>query len=87
MRINIKANTHKLNNRLEDCGYTLEEEAELYERQLQDIQDHPGEYLDNLDYLKTYRVRWKNYGYNTPTIPYRFIKETSPNKKGEVTDL
>ena len=87
MGINIKINVHPINNWLKENGYTLEDEIELYNKQLQDVYDNPRDYLDNLEYLRTYRVRWKNYHYKTATIPHSFIKKTSPNKKSEVTDL
>jgi hypothetical protein len=58
---------------LRDNGYAVDEEAALYELQLQDILQNTRWYLDNLDYLRDYYVSWKNYSYPTPTIPYKFI--------------
>lgn len=61
-------------NWLKDAGYTLEEEARIFEDQLSDIIKNPRWYLDNLDYLPTYRVSWKNYrmykGKTTATSPW-----------------
>lgn len=55
-------------------GMTIEEEAEMYEEQLQDIIDNPGWYLDNFEGLREYRVSWKNYHHlpQSPTLPYRY---------------
>ena len=64
----LKIRVCKTNNWLKDNGYTLQEEIEIYKRQLQDIIDNPRWYLDNLEYLVTYRVRWKNYRNNKPTL-------------------
>lgn len=62
---------------------TIEEQAELYYTQLDDIYDNPSWYLKNLDFLKAYRVSFKCYvngtrkrlktgkkSKGTPTTPY-----------------
>jgi len=73
--IRIEVNTHEYSNRLEDCGYTPEEAGEIYDNQLQDIIDNPKLYLDNLDYLKTYRVPWKDYRDKTAVLPLKHVKK------------
>ena len=67
---------------LKEAGYTLKEEAQIYDDTLQDIKIHTRWYLDNLERLKSYRVRWHDYGERTPTIPYRF---TWVAKKAQIT--
>lgn len=68
----MKVRTHPQANLLKECGYTMDEEIALYDAQLQDIIDNPGKYLDGLDYMVTYRVRWKDYRYKTPTLPHKY---------------
>lgn len=57
----IKVKILRTNNWLKDNGYSLEDELEIYNSQLQDILLHTRWYLDNLEYLIQYRVRWVNY--------------------------
>jgi hypothetical protein len=64
-----------VNNDLSANGYSLVEQAVLYDDQLADLFANPRFYLDNLEFLPTYRVGWKNYRSRTPTIPYGFVKE------------
>jgi hypothetical protein len=40
----------------------VEEEDFVYDRCLQQVIDNPRFFLDNLDYLKEFRVSWLNYG-------------------------
>lgn len=80
---------HPTNAHLKDADYSIWEEADIYDKQLQHIYDNPGLYLDSLDKLREYRVRWKDYRSNTATIPYKytikgrggktFIKESPTN--------
>ena len=62
-------------NELSENGYSLKEQAILYDEQLQDVFDRTRWYLDNLEYLPTYRVSWKNYRYNTPVTPYKYTSK------------
>jgi hypothetical protein len=63
------------NRWLKDAGYTVEEEAKIYERNLQDIKDNTRWYLDNLDYLVGYKVSWHCYGKNKqPAVPMSVLK-------------
>jgi hypothetical protein len=59
---------------LKSSGYSLAEEEEIYEETMQDILDNPRWYLDNVEWLATYMVRWKSHGSKTPTMPYRYVK-------------
>lgn len=65
---------HPRNAMLKDADYSLEEEADIYDKQLQHIYDNPGLYLDAIegDFLRTYKVRWKDYQSKTATIPYKY---------------
>ena len=67
MMIQIKLS--KYNNWLKENGYTIEEEASLYLRQLDDIIRNTRWYLDNYEKLATYRVRWVNYSACNITKP------------------
>ena len=60
---------------LKKSGYDLEEEEEIYDTSVQDILDNTRWYLDNLQWLATYMVRWKQYDSKTPTMPYKYVKE------------
>jgi len=55
--------------------YTMEEEAEIYKDQLDEIINNLGWYLDQVEYMVEYRVSWKNYSTKTPTIPWEFTKK------------
>ena len=69
MKIRIK----KTNNWLSEAGYTRQEEGDIYAALLQDVINNPGWYLDNLDYLPTYRVSWVNYKSTNVTKPLEFV--------------
>jgi hypothetical protein len=57
---------------LKDAGYTLEEEEKLYDEMLKDVLRNTRWYLDNLDTLHPFRVRWHTYSRvkSTP-LPYK----------------
>lgn len=76
----IKVKIHSQNNWLHEAGYTVEEEAQIYEDQLQDLLDNTAWYLDNYPQLSTYRVSWKNYRKTTPVIPYSLVRKVDKNK-------
>ena len=67
----------KTNNHLSENDYTKDEEEKRYDMDLEDIYNDPRWFLDNLDYVTTYRVSWKCYGTEktTPTMPYKYTKE------------
>lgn len=56
-------------------GYTKEQEKALYDAQLQDIIDNPRWYLDNLTFMREYKVFWKDYSNRIPTVPYEYVKQ------------
>ena len=67
---------HPTNAMLKDANYTIEQEEDIYNKQLQHIIDSPGLYLESLDFLRTYKVRWKDYKHsNTPTMPYKYTRK------------
>jgi hypothetical protein len=60
---------------LTENGYSLEEQAEIYNNQLVDILENTRWYLDNLDSMKVYRVAWKSYSRSkVATLPYCYTK-------------
>ena len=67
-----------MSNQLTQSGYTVEEETELYDKQLQDILDNLRWYLDNLDNMVEYRVIWKDYRSKTPTLPHKYVRKPKP---------
>lgn len=60
MAIKIKY-IHTNNTWLDNKAYSKEEQHTLYDDSLQDVLDNTRWYLDNLDYLREYRVYWGNY--------------------------
>ena len=68
------------NSWLKDSSYTIEEQAKIYDITLQQVYDNPRWYLDNLEYLRDYRVDWHCYSRTTtkgrrmPTLPYKTHK-------------
>jgi hypothetical protein len=81
----IKLNFQHTNNSwLSDNGYTKKEQELIYDRQLKDIIENTREYLDNLKYLREYKVYWGTYSKRatmTATMPRKLMK-TLEKKKG-----
>jgi len=65
----IQIRMSKYNNRLKENDYTPEEEAEIYNSQLKDILQNTRWYLDNIESMAEYRVRWVNYAAVNITKP------------------
>lgn len=71
----IFTRTHQNNHWLSEAGYTKKEQEDLYDNSVQDIIDNTRWYLDNLEYLREYRVYWQCYskkrvnGTNSITLP------------------
>ena len=63
------------NNHLKESGYTLTEEAMIYAEQLVDILQNTRWYLDNLESLVEYRVRWNCYALKSATLPLKCVKK------------
>jgi hypothetical protein len=61
-------------NHLRDSGYTIEQQAEIYDRQLEDFAKNTRWYLDNYMYMPEYRVSWVDYKHQNITKPYKFVK-------------
>ena len=78
MPIKVKINAN--NSWLQEAGYSEEEEARIYSDNLQDIIDNPGWYLDNINSLREYKVRWSCYtkvdknGRHRATLPLELQK-------------
>ena len=53
---------------------TEQDEERLYDEQLEDLFLNAREYLDQLDYMISYRVSWKDYRERSATLPRRHIK-------------
>ena len=70
------------NSWLKDSGYTEEEEGAIYDATLEDLGDNPRWYLDNLEYLRDYRVSWHCYGRDNkmPVLPLEFIINSKKRK-------
>jgi hypothetical protein len=71
----MKIKMHVTNASLKDAGYSIEQEAQIYDDQLQEIFDSPRTYLDNLASMVSYKVRWKNYKNTRPVVPYKYVKQ------------
>jgi hypothetical protein len=76
--MNIKVRLHGKANWLKECGYSFDEEKQIYDDQLIDVLTHTRWYLDNLEYLPTYRVRWKDYRNKRPTLPHKYCNDDTP---------
>ena len=63
-------------NHLSDNGYSMEEQEKIYDDQLVDLYLHARWYLDNLDFLPTYRVSWHNYRTKSAPVPYKMVNKT-----------
>lgn len=62
-------------NHLRDNGFSLDEEGELYDESLNDLLSFPRWYLDNVDFLKTYRVSWHNYRSRGAVVPRKYVNK------------
>ncbi len=75
-------------NHLYESGYTEEEQADIYDHQLDDIINNIRWYLDAVDFLYAYRVSFKNYrggkknklksgkmSLGTPTLPLKYVNK------------
>ena len=56
-------------NKLCGNGYSAKEQGEIYDMTLEDLYLHTRWYLDNLDFLSTYKVDWHNYRSKRPPVP------------------
>ena len=60
---------------LKDNDYSIEEEEIIYDTQLEELLQNTRWYLDNLDSMREYTVRWKDFRSKTPTIPRKFVNK------------
>jgi hypothetical protein len=63
-----------VSNRLEVIGLTIDEQAFIYDNQLEDCYNNPRFYLDNFEYWTEYRVSWIDYKHTKITLPYKSRK-------------
>lgn len=79
MAIKIK-HFHANNTWLDLELYSHKEQEKLYNDTLQDVYDNARWYLDNLNYLREYKVFWGNYkkfdrfGKKRATLPFNYEK-------------
>lgn len=66
-------------------GFTVEEEAQLYDDLLQDVIENPRWYLNQLDYMREFRVSWTDYRTQNVTKPYRFLQNPKLRSKKSET--
>ncbi len=74
----IKIKIYNNSDWLKDNGYSVEDEEQIYDNQLHDVYLNPRWYLDNLSFMKDYRLSWANYHKRqkfVPTVPRRYVKE------------
>lgn len=60
---------------LDKEDYTLEQQAELFDQNIEDVLQNTRWYLDNLNLLAEYRVCWGDYRRGSATKPYRLTKK------------
>ena len=65
---------------LKEAGYSIEEEEAIYNAVVEDVYKNPRWYLDNLDYLVSFRVSWINYR-GRASYPYKFTTKTDKKTK------
>jgi len=64
-----------VSNVLASNGYSLQQEGEIYDSQLDDIIHNARLYLDSLEHMIEYRVSWVGYSKKkSPTLPLKFVK-------------
>lgn len=56
-------------------GYTLKEEADIYDFQIKDLLENTRWYLDNFEYMREFRVSWIDYKTQKATKPYTLVCE------------
>ena len=66
---------------LKDLGYTIQDEADLYDQCLQDIFNNTRFYLDNFHLMQEFKVSWTDYKSSKITKPYKFCNESYKNCK------
>jgi len=77
----IKKDICTTKNLLFENGYTMEEEAQMYNEDLEAVFADPRFFLDNVHVLTEYRVKWKRYNNNIATLPYEFVNKQKVYKQ------
>ena len=62
-------------------GYAIEEQARLYDECLKDVIENTAYYLDQLEYVREFRVSWVDYRRQNVTKPYKFTLESKKTNK------
>lgn len=74
---------HANNSWLTENGYSKKQQEKIYDKQLQDILENTRDYLDNLQYLREYKVYWGTYSKRatmTATMPRKLMKTIEKGK-------
>lgn len=56
-------------------GYSILEQEEIYDYQLEEVLTRTRWYLDNLTTMNVYYVSWKDYRRTSPVTPYKFVRK------------
>ena len=64
---------------LSESGYTIEQQAQLYDDVLTDLYNNPGWYLERFRMMREFRVGWANY--KGPGITKRYKYTNKEEKK------
>jgi len=59
---------------LKESGYTIQQQAQIYDDLLTDIYNNPGWYLEHFRMMREFRVDWVDYKQTNITKPYKFVK-------------
>lgn len=58
---------------LSKSGYSIQEQAQIYDELLEDVIQNTRWYLDNYEYMREFRVSWISYKTQKITKPYKFV--------------
>ena len=64
-------------------GYSITEQAIIYDECLEDVIENTAFYLDQLDYIREFRVSWVDYRKQNITKPYKFTQEYKKKQEKE----
>jgi hypothetical protein len=69
--VGIEVRFYDKSSWLKDADYSYIEENQILDDLLNDVLMNTRWYLDNLDYLREFRVSWGNYRSKTPPSPMK----------------
>lgn len=58
---------------LAKSDYSMEEQGQIYDYQLQDVIENTRWYLDNIEFMREFRVSWVDYKTQRWTKPIEFV--------------